>query len=106
MFEQVKGTMLITMFVFLGIEGASVYSRFAKKREDVGRATVLGFLTVLAIFALVTLLSYGVLPQQELGCDPTVDGLGARIDGRAVGFDLHQRRRASSRCSAPTWRGR
>ena len=28
--------MLITVFVFLGIEGASVYSRFAKKREDVG----------------------------------------------------------------------
>jgi len=65
-FEQAKGTMLITVFVFLGIEGASVYSRFAKKREDVGRATVIGFLSVLSVFALVTLLSYGVLPQQEL----------------------------------------
>ena len=43
-FEQAKGTMLITVFVFLGIEGASVYSRFARKREDVGRATVIGFL--------------------------------------------------------------
>ena len=65
-FEQAKGTMLITVFVFLGIEGASVYSRFARKREDVGRATVIGFLSVLSVFALVTLLSYGVLPQQEL----------------------------------------
>ncbi|WP_167106063.1 basic amino acid/polyamine antiporter [Mycobacterium sp. DL592] len=65
-FEQAKGTMLITVFVFLGIEGASVYSRFAKKREDVGRATVIGFLSVLSVFALVTLLSYGVLPQREL----------------------------------------
>ena len=27
---QVRDTMLITVFVFLGIEGASVYSRFAK----------------------------------------------------------------------------
>ena len=35
--EQVRNTMLITTFVFLGIEGASVYSRYAKKREDVGR---------------------------------------------------------------------
>ena len=26
-FEQANGTMLITVFVFLGIEGASVYSR-------------------------------------------------------------------------------
>jgi arginine:ornithine antiporter/lysine permease len=66
LFEQAKGTMLITVFVFLGIEGASVYSRFARKREDVGRATVIGFLSVLAVFMLVTLSSYGVMPQSEL----------------------------------------
>ena len=58
--------MIITVFVFLGIEGASVYSRYAQRREDVGRATVLGFLSVLAIFALVTLLSYGILPRADL----------------------------------------
>ena len=66
LFEQAKGTMLITVFVFLGIEGASVYSRFARKREDVGRATVIGFLSVLAVFMLVTLSSYGVMSQSEL----------------------------------------
>src|ERR1700750_2245277 len=54
--DQAKGTMLITVFVFLGIEGASVYSRMARKREDVGRATVIGFLSVLSVFALVTLV--------------------------------------------------
>jgi arginine:ornithine antiporter/lysine permease len=66
LFSQVKDTMIITTFVFIGIEGASVYSRYAKRREDVGKATVLGFLSVLAIFALVTLVSYGALPQQAL----------------------------------------
>lgn len=65
-FEQAKGTMLITVFVFLGIEGASVYSRYARKRSDIGRATVLGFLSVLSVFMLVTLVSYGALPQAEL----------------------------------------
>jgi arginine:ornithine antiporter / lysine permease len=65
-FEQAKGTMLITVFVFLGIEGASVYSRYARKRSDVGRATVIGFLSVLAVFMLVTLVSYGALPQHKL----------------------------------------
>jgi arginine:ornithine antiporter/lysine permease len=64
--DQATGTMLITVFVFLGIEGASVYSRMARKREDVGRATVIGFLSVLSVFALVTLVSYGVMPQDEL----------------------------------------
>ena len=64
--DQATGTMLITVFVFLGIEGASVYSRMARKREDVGRATVIGFLSVLSVFAMVTLVSYGVMPQGEL----------------------------------------
>jgi arginine:ornithine antiporter / lysine permease len=66
LFEQVRATMLVTVFVFLGVEGASVYSRYAQKRSDVGRATVLGFLSVLALFASVTLLSYGALPKSEL----------------------------------------
>lgn len=66
LFEQVKGTMLVTVFVFLGIEGASVYSRYARKRKDVGRATVLGFVSVLALFATVSIISYGILPQDEL----------------------------------------
>jgi arginine:ornithine antiporter/lysine permease len=66
LFHQVRGTMLATVFVFLGVEGASVYSRYAKRREDVGRATVLGFLSVLAIFASVTIVSYGILPNAEM----------------------------------------
>ncbi|MFI6317004.1 basic amino acid/polyamine antiporter [Nonomuraea sp. NPDC050556] len=66
LFDQVKATMLVTVFVFLGVEGASVYSRYARRREDVGKATVLGFVSVLALFASVTLLSYGVLPRAEL----------------------------------------
>src|SRR5690606_2290750 len=66
LFEQVRGTMLATVFVFLGVEGASVYSRHARRREDVGRATVLGFLMVLSIFASVTIVSYGILPMEEL----------------------------------------
>jgi arginine:ornithine antiporter/lysine permease len=65
LFDQVKGTMLVTVFVFLGVEGASVYSRHARRREDVGRATVLGFLSVLAVFASVTIVSYGILPYAE-----------------------------------------
>jgi arginine:ornithine antiporter/lysine permease len=66
LFSQVTGTMLITVFVFLGIEASSVYSRHAKRREDVGKATVLGFLSVLAVFASVTIVSYGIIPFQEI----------------------------------------
>jgi arginine:ornithine antiporter / lysine permease len=70
-FAQVRSTMLLTVFVFVGIEGASVYSRYARDRADIGLATVLGFLTVLGLLVLVTLLSYGVLPRQQLADLPT-----------------------------------
>lgn len=66
LFEQVRATMLVTVFVFLGVEGASVYSRFAKKRSDVGTATILGFAGVLCLMALVSMLPYAVLPRAEI----------------------------------------
>jgi arginine:ornithine antiporter / lysine permease len=64
--EQVRATMLVTVFVFLGIEGASVYSRYARTRADVGTATIFGFVGVTALMVLVTLLSYAVLPRAEI----------------------------------------
>lgn len=81
--EQIRNTMLITTFVFIGIEGASVYSRYARKREDVGKATVLGFLSVLSIFALVTLSSYSVVPQPELAAtrQPSMVGVFESVVG-------------------------
>jgi arginine:ornithine antiporter / lysine permease len=68
---QVRSTMLLTVFVFVGIEGASVYSRYAKDRSDIGIATVVGFLAVLSLLVLVTLLSYGILSREELAGLPT-----------------------------------
>ncbi|MBV8187991.1 MAG: amino acid permease [Alphaproteobacteria bacterium] len=65
-FEQVRATMLVTVFVFLGIEGASVYSRFARERADVGRATIFGFVIVTSLMVLVTLLPYAVLQRAEI----------------------------------------
>lgn len=65
-FEQVRATMLVTVFVFLGIEGASVYSRFAKKRSDVGAATIAGFIGVTGLMVLVTMLPYAVLARADI----------------------------------------
>ena len=65
-FEQVRATMLVTVFVFLGIEGASVYSRFAKERADVGKATILGFIGVTGLMVLVTMLPYAALQRADI----------------------------------------
>ncbi|MBZ9935519.1 basic amino acid/polyamine antiporter [Mesorhizobium sp. BR1-1-16] len=66
LFQQVRDTMLITVFVFLGIEGASVYSRFAKTRADVGSATILGFVGVMGLMVAVTLLPYAAMPRATI----------------------------------------
>jgi arginine:ornithine antiporter/lysine permease len=63
--------MLVTVFLFVGIEGANVYSRYARRRSDVGLATVLGFLGVLCLLILVTMLSYGILLRPDLAALPT-----------------------------------
>ena len=64
--EQVRNLMLITLWVFTGIEGAVVLSSRAKNRNDIGRATVLGVLLALSFYVLVTVLSYGVASRPEI----------------------------------------
>lgn len=66
LFDQVRATMLVTVFVFLGIEGASVYSRFAQKREHIGMATIMGFIGVTCLMVLVTLLPFGALERADI----------------------------------------
>ncbi|MDF2489914.1 MAG: amino acid transporter [Pseudomonas sp.] len=64
--DQVRNMMLVTVWVFIGIEGASIFSSRAEKRSDVGKATVIGFITVLLFLVLVNVLSLGVMTQPEL----------------------------------------
>ncbi len=81
---QVRDTMLITVFVFIGIEGASVYSRFAKTRADVGTATILGFVGVTGLMLAVTLLPYAVMPRAEIAglTNPSLAGALEAVVGR------------------------
>ncbi len=64
--NQVRNMMLVTVWVFIGIEGASIFSSRAEKRSDVGKATVIGFVTVLLFLVLVNVLSLGIMTQPEL----------------------------------------
>lgn len=80
---QVKSTMLVTLWVFIGIEGASVYSGRAARRSDVGRATVIGFCGALAIYVMVSMLATGVLTQSELAAQkvPSMAGVMEALVG-------------------------
>lgn len=81
--EQVKNTMLITLWVFIGVEGAVVVSSRARNKRDVGRATLLAVLAALGVYLLVTLLSLGVVARPELAelRNPSMAGLLVKMMG-------------------------
>ncbi|MEF2292893.1 arginine-ornithine antiporter [Virgibacillus dokdonensis] len=64
--EQVRSMMLVTLWVFIGVEGAVVMSGRARNRSDVGKATVIGLISVLLIYILISLLSLGIMSREEL----------------------------------------
>lgn len=81
--DQVRNMMLVTVWVFIGVEGASIYSQRAARRSDVGKATVMGFVAVLALLLLVNVLAYGAMPQSEIAAleDPSMAGVLAHLVG-------------------------
>ncbi|MEN4891558.1 amino acid permease [Erwinia billingiae] len=81
--QQVKDTMLITLWVFIGVEGAVVVSARARNKKDVGRATLLAVMAALIVYLLVTLLSLGLVPRAELAGmrNPSMAGLMTRLVG-------------------------
>lgn len=81
--EQVKNTMLITLWVFIGVEGAVVVSARARHKKDVGRATLLAVVSALSVYLLVTLLSLGVIARPELAAmrNPSMAGMMVKLMG-------------------------
>lgn len=82
--NQVKGMMLVTVWVFIGIEGASIFSARAEKRSDVGKATVIGFIAVMLLLVLVNVLSMGIMSQPELAAlkNPSMAGVLEHVVGK------------------------
>lgn len=65
-FSEASSSLLVTLWAFLGIEGAVVISANAKSQNDVSKATILGFLFTLFLYVLVSILPFGVSTQAEL----------------------------------------
>ena len=81
--DQIKSTMLITLWVFVGVEGATVLSAHAKKKNDVGIATILGILIALILYVAITALSLGILPREVIAAMPNPSMTG--IMGHMIG---------------------
>ncbi|AYG01054.1 basic amino acid/polyamine antiporter [Lactococcus allomyrinae] len=63
---QVKTSLMVMIWVFVGIEGAAMMGNRAKKKADTGKATVIGLVVLLVFYILLSLLPYGFMSQQEL----------------------------------------
>lgn len=80
---QIKNSMLVTLWAFIGIEGAVVLSGRAKSQNDVGKATVLGFLGCLGIYVLLSVLPFGFMTQARLAsiANPSTAGVLRAVVG-------------------------
>lgn len=67
---QVSDSMLVTLWLFIGMEGAVVVSGSARHPRDVSRATTAGYLTVLVLYVLVSLLPLGVYSAGQVAQMP------------------------------------
>ena len=63
---QVKSTMLVTLWVFIGIEAAVVVSDRAADPRQVGKATFVGLAVCTVLYFLLSALPFGILHQKDL----------------------------------------
>ena len=80
---QLKSTMLVTLWAFIGIEGAVVLSNRAKSQAAVSKATFLGFVGCLVVYMGLSLLPYGFLTQEEIAAvaNPSTAGVLEQVVG-------------------------
>ena len=91
MLGQIKSTMLVTLWSFIGIEGAVVVSGRARNQKDVGKATILGFLICLIIYVLLSILPFGKMDQPSLASlsNPSTAPILASIVGHWGGWVMN-----------------
>ena len=63
---QIINCFMVMMWVFVGMEGASVLGHRAERKSDVSRATILGVTALVVIYVAASVLPYGYLTRDEL----------------------------------------
>lgn len=64
--KQVTDSMMVIMWVFVGIEGAAMMSDRAQNRSIVGKSTVLGLIGLLVVYVSASMLPYGIMSREQV----------------------------------------
>lgn len=81
--DQVRATTYVTLWVFIGIEGAVVTSGRGKTTEIAGQATLISFISLLALYLMISIMSMGIMPTEELAAlpNPSMGGVLEQVVG-------------------------
>ena len=83
-FQQVKSTMMTTLWTFIGIETAIILSGKVDNNKIVRKSTLIGFFVNFIIYVLISILPFGFMGQVELAkiADPSTAGIMEIVLGK------------------------
>lgn len=76
--KQVTDSMMVIMWVFVGIEGAAMMSDRAQEKSMIGKSTIMGLIGLLIIYVSASMLPYGIMTREEV----------AALNSPAMGYVL------------------
>eukprot|EP01053_Blabericola_migrator_P006886 Blabericola_migrator_1__6885@NODE_3488_length_1732_cov_12_909910_g2169_i0_p1_GENE_NODE_3488_length_1732_cov_12_909910_g2169_i0NODE_3488_length_1732_cov_12_909910_g2169_i0_p1_ORF_typecomplete_len405_score10_19AA_permease_2/PF13520_6/1e31AA_permease/PF00324_21/2_2e11EF_assoc_1/PF08355_12/5e02EF_assoc_1/PF08355_12/1_1e03EF_assoc_1/PF08355_12/1_6_NODE_3488_length_1732_cov_12_909910_g2169_i02271441 len=85
--SQTKQALVITMWVFVGMEGCSIFKRYTSSNQAFYRLTISSILIVLLIYMAISLLPMGILPVSLLATlpNPSIAALFAYLSSYTIG---------------------
>lgn len=63
---QIQNSMMVLMWVFVGIEGAAMMADRAESKSAAGKSTILGLIGLLIVYVFASILPYGIMPREAL----------------------------------------
>lgn len=65
-FSQIQDSMMVLMWVFVGIEGAAMMADRAESKSVAGKSTILGLIGLLLVYITASILPYGIMDRESL----------------------------------------
>ncbi|RDX02952.1 amino acid permease [Listeria kieliensis] len=79
--SQVNSAAIVTLWAFIGIESALMFSGRAKSGKTVQAATITGLVVAVMLYSLISILALGLIPKEKLigSASPLADALNSVI---------------------------